>query len=176
MYNNNKTYHKRDTTIIYPSFHTTNNKTHSTQNHTNTLHLTLTKQLKPNTFSSNKITKSISLYINYKTYKQKYPTNINITHIKLELQTHQTTTHKLNLNQHLITYLPKYTPTITNIKSLFNTFQKLPNTTIYIETLTNFTHHHNLPQLHQSKHLNNITHTKPTNNKPIIILLNTFNH
>ena len=174
MCNNNGACRKRDAAVMCPSFRATGDETHSTRGRANTLRLALTGQLGPNAFSSNEMAESMSLCVGCKACKRECPTGVDMARMKLELQARQTAAHGLNLGQRLVAYLPRYAPTIAGIGSLFNAFQKLPGAAMCIETLTGFTRHRGLPQLHRSKRLNSVTHAGPTGGKPVVVLLDTF--
>jgi len=174
MCNNNGACRKRDAAVMCPSFRATGDETHSTRGRANTLRLALTGQLGPNAFSSNEMAESMSLCVGCKACKRECPTGVDMARMKLELQARQTAAHGLNLGQRLVAYLPRYAPTIAGIGPLFNAFQKLPGAAMCIETLTGFTRHRGLPQLHRSKRLNNVTHAGSTDGKPVVVLLDTF--
>ena len=174
MCNNNGACRKRDAAVMCPSFRATGDETHSTRGRANTLRLALTGQLGPNAFSSSEMAESMSLCVGCKACKRECPTGVDMARMKLELQARQTAAHGLNRGQRLVAYLPRYAPTIAGIGPLFNAFQKLPGAARCIETLTGFTRHRRLPQLHRSKRLNSVTHAGPTDGKPVVVLLDTF--
>ncbi len=150
MCNNNGACRKRDAAVMCPSFRATGDETHSTRGRANTLRLALTGQLGPNAFSSSEMAESMSLCVGCKACKRECPTGVDMARMKLELQARQTAAHGLNRGQRLVAYLPRYAPTIAGIGPLFNAFQKLPGAARCIETLTGFTRHRRLPQLHRS--------------------------
>ncbi len=125
MCNNNGHCRKFDAGTMCPSYRVTREERHLTRGRANTLRLALSGQLGPDALASDELYRTLELCVSCKGCRRECPTGVDMAKMKVEFLHHYRKSHRLNLRDRLLAYLPRYAPLASRLAPLTNAMQSL---------------------------------------------------
>ena len=126
MCNNNGACRKSAPEVMCPSFRVTKNEQDLTRGRANALRLAISGQLGPEALTSEEMAKTMSLCVGCKGCKRECPTGVDMAKMKTEFLYHYRKHHRLKLFDWLVSFLPRYAPSISRFSWVLNLFNQMP--------------------------------------------------
>ncbi|MGH8647697.1 MAG: FAD-binding and (Fe-S)-binding domain-containing protein, partial [Burkholderiales bacterium] len=129
MCNNNGHCRKFDAGTMCPSYRVTREERHLTRGRANTLRLALSGQLghlnANEALGSEELYATLELCVSCKGCRRECPTGVDMAKMKVEFLHHYRKSHRLNLRDRLLAYLPRYAPLASRLAPLTNAMQSI---------------------------------------------------
>jgi Fe-S oxidoreductase len=151
MCNNNGACRKRDAAVMCPSFRATGDEQHLTRGRANSLRLALSGQLGKDALTSEAMHATMGLCVSCKGCRRECPTGVDMARMKIEFLHQYRKSHRLNLRERLVAYLPHYAPYASRVGPLLNVLQSLPGVPWLSEKIIGLSRHRPLPRWQRNR-------------------------